>query len=126
MTTPRLQALSRRSAVPQTDGPQPPVGGAAKPIGPQPPVGGAAKPPGPPSPDGGAAKPSSPPPPPKLDRFPTSVALTLVSEGGNDDDPRDPGGRTSRGITQNEWNNWRASPRACPQTYGRRLKNKSK
>jgi lysozyme family protein len=82
--------------------------------GPQPPVGGAAKPPGPPSPDGSAAKPSSPPPPPKPDRFPTSVALTLVSEGGNDDDPRDPGGRTSRGITQNEWNNWRASHPGLP------------
>lgn len=26
-----------------------------------------------------------------------------VHEGGNDDDPRDPGGRTSRGIIQREW-----------------------
>ena len=40
--------------------------------------------------------------------------MTLVSEGGNDDDPRDPGGRTSRGITQNEWNNWRASHPGLP------------
>lgn len=28
-------------------------------------------------------------------------------EGGNDDDPRDPGGRTSRGILQREWNVFR-------------------
>jgi lysozyme family protein len=28
-------------------------------------------------------------------------------EGGNDDDPRDPGGRTSRGIIQREWNVFR-------------------
>jgi lysozyme family protein len=28
-------------------------------------------------------------------------------EGGNDDDPRDPGGRTSRGIIQSEWNVYR-------------------
>lgn len=28
----------------------------------------------------------------------------LESEGGNDDDPDDPGGRTSRGITQREYN----------------------
>ena len=27
----------------------------------------------------------------------------LIHEGGNDDDPRDPGGRTSRGIIQREW-----------------------
>ena len=27
----------------------------------------------------------------------------LLHEGGNDDDPRDPGGRTSRGIIQREW-----------------------
>ena len=26
-----------------------------------------------------------------------------IHEGGNDDDPRDPGGRTSRGIIQSEW-----------------------
>jgi|SRR5215471_1665598 len=28
------------------------------------------------------------------------------SEGRNDDDPADPGGRTSRGITQREYNAW--------------------
>lgn len=35
--------------------------------------------------------------------------VTLSYEGGNDDDPRDPGGRTSRGITQREYNRWRAT-----------------
>ena len=30
----------------------------------------------------------------------------LVHEGGNDDDPRDPGGRTSRGIIQREWTDY--------------------
>ena len=30
----------------------------------------------------------------------------LLDEGGNDDDPRDPGGRTSRGITQREWDRY--------------------
>jgi len=29
------------------------------------------------------------------------------SEGGNDDDPEDPGGRTSRGIIQREYTAWR-------------------
>ncbi len=40
-------------------------------------------------------------------RFNDCVALVLRDEGGNDDDPRDPGGRTSRGITQREWDAWR-------------------
>jgi lysozyme family protein len=35
-----------------------------------------------------------------------SLAVTLDFEGGNDDDPRDPGGRTSRGILQREWNTY--------------------
>jgi lysozyme family protein len=39
--------------------------------------------------------------------FPASLALILQSEGGNDDDPSDHGGRTSRGITQREYNAWR-------------------
>jgi lysozyme family protein len=30
----------------------------------------------------------------------------LIHEGGNDDDPRDPGGRTSRGIIQREWTDY--------------------
>src|ERR1700687_960380 len=33
-----------------------------------------------------------------------SLAWVRVSEGGNDDDPVDPGGRTSRGVTQREYN----------------------
>jgi lysozyme family protein len=36
--------------------------------------------------------------------FAQSLAWVLQSEGGNDDDPDDPGGRTSRGITQREYN----------------------
>lgn len=33
-----------------------------------------------------------------------SLAWVLTSEGGNDDDPDDPGGRTHNGITQREYN----------------------
>ncbi len=32
-----------------------------------------------------------------------SLAWVLLSEGGNDDDPDDPGGRTHNGITQREY-----------------------
>ena len=39
--------------------------------------------------------------------FPSSLKLVLQSEGGNDDDPEDHGGRTSRGITQREYDAWR-------------------
>jgi lysozyme family protein len=35
--------------------------------------------------------------------FQKCLQLVLVSEGGNVDDPDDPGGRTSRGITQREY-----------------------
>lgn len=38
----------------------------------------------------------------------------LQHEGGNDDDPRDPGGRTSRGIIQREWNVWRETHPGLP------------
>lgn len=38
-----------------------------------------------------------------------SLAAVLKSEGGNDDDPEDHGGRTSRGITQREYDAWRRS-----------------
>lgn len=38
--------------------------------------------------------------------FDKSLALVLNSEGGNDDDPADHGGRTSRGITQREYDAW--------------------
>src|ERR1700690_305588 len=40
--------------------------------------------------------------------FPKSLAFVLKDEGGNDDDPADHGGRTSRGITQREWTAWLA------------------
>lgn len=39
--------------------------------------------------------------------FQASLAAVLKSEGGNDDDPADHGGRTSRGITQREYDAWR-------------------
>lgn len=38
--------------------------------------------------------------------FQASLAAVLKSEGGNDDDPADHGGRTSRGITQREYDAW--------------------
>lgn len=46
--------------------------------------------------------------------FPASLKLVLQSEGGNDDDPQDHGGRTSRGITQREYDAWRRE-RGQPQ-----------
>lgn len=36
-----------------------------------------------------------------------SLAAVLKVEGGNDDDPQDHGGRTSRGIIQREYDAWR-------------------
>ena len=39
--------------------------------------------------------------------FAASLKLVLQSEGGNDDDPADHGGRTSRGVTQKEYSAWR-------------------
>lgn len=41
------------------------------------------------------------------DNFRASLAAVLKNEGGNDDDPADHGGRTSRGITQREYDAWR-------------------
>jgi uncharacterized protein (TIGR02594 family) len=49
------------------------------------------------------------------DAFERCLAVTLRWEGGNDDDPRDPGGRTSRGILQSEWDAWRQSRSGLPQ-----------
>lgn len=40
------------------------------------------------------------------DNFSESLKLVLQCEGGNDDDPHDPGGRTSRGITQREYDEY--------------------
>lgn len=39
--------------------------------------------------------------------FDKCLSLVLVHEGGNDDDPRDHGGRTSRGVIQREYDAWR-------------------
>src|SRR5947207_1099631 len=43
-----------------------------------------------------------------------SCKMVRRSEGGNDDDPRDPGGRTSRGVTQREYNIWRRTHPGLP------------
>jgi lysozyme family protein len=51
---------------------------------------------------------------PKMSNFTKCLPPLLKHEGGNDDDPRDPGGRTSRGILQREWNVWRASHPGLP------------
>lgn len=39
--------------------------------------------------------------------FPAALKALLKDEGGNDDDPDDHGGRTSRGVTQREYDSWR-------------------
>lgn len=44
-----------------------------------------------------------------VSNFPRALANVLQDEGGNDDDPHDHGGRTSRGITQREYDAWRRS-----------------
>ena len=51
---------------------------------------------------------------PSLSNFKKCLPLLLAHEGGNDDDPRDPGGRTSRGILQREWDAWRLSHPGLP------------
>jgi lysozyme family protein len=56
----------------------------------------------------------APAPPPAGSDFDSCVALVLKYEGGNDDDPRDPGGRTSRGIIQSEWDTWRQTHSGLP------------
>lgn len=38
--------------------------------------------------------------------FESALALTLQFEGGFVDDPRDPGGRTNKGITQRTYDDW--------------------
>lgn len=40
-------------------------------------------------------------------KFRKCLEQTLVFEGGKDDDPRDPGGRTAFGIIQTEYTKWR-------------------
>lgn len=46
--------------------------------------------------------------------FDRCIKLILASEGGNDDDPDDRGGRTSRGITQREYDAYRATHPGLP------------
>lgn len=51
----------------------------------------------------------------KLDAsFPRSLKVILREEGGNDDDPYDHGGRTSRGIIQREWDAFRKTHSGRP------------
>src|SRR6267142_6723164 len=45
------------------------------------------------------------------ENFQASLKALLKSEGGNDDAPADHGGRTSRGITQREYDAWRMEQR---------------
>lgn len=40
-------------------------------------------------------------------RFAACLPFILKEEGSDDDDPHDPGGRTSRGIIQREYDAWR-------------------
>lgn len=47
--------------------------------------------------------------------FQRSLALLLKDEGGNDDDPADHGGRTSRGVTQREYDAYRRMSGETPQ-----------
>lgn len=47
--------------------------------------------------------------------WPTAYKMVRAEEGGNDDDPHDPGGRTSRGITQREYNAWRRLHNLAPR-----------
>lgn len=49
------------------------------------------------------------------ENFPKALAYVLQSEGGNDDDPDDHGGRTSRGITQREYDAWRKEQGMTPK-----------
>lgn len=39
--------------------------------------------------------------------WPATYKMVRAEEGGNDDDPQDHGGRTSRGIIQREYDSWR-------------------
>ena len=43
------------------------------------------------------------------DNFDKCLQAVLRYEGGKVDDPRDPGGRTAFGITQNTYNGWRSA-----------------
>lgn len=49
------------------------------------------------------------------ENYAAALKGVLLHEGGNDDDPRDPGGRTSRGIIQTEYDRYRASKGLAPR-----------
>jgi lysozyme family protein len=50
--------------------------------------------------------------------FPACLHFTLREEGGNVDDPEDPGGRTSRGVTQKVYNAYRGEhPHLHPDVF---------
>ena len=42
------------------------------------------------------------------DNYDAALKATLRYEGGKVDNPKDPGGRTAYGVTQNTYNAWRA------------------
>lgn len=46
--------------------------------------------------------------PARVDLFREALAPVLMHEGGEVDNPKDPGGRTNKGITQRVYNGWRA------------------
>lgn len=53
-------------------------------------------------------------PKPVSSRFAVCLPRVLKHEGGDDDDLRDPGGRTSRGITAERWAEWRKTHPGLP------------
>lgn len=67
-----------------------------------------------PSPAPAPVPPVVPVPAPVGSDFDRCLAVTLREEGGNDDDPRDSGGRTSRGITAADWAAWRQTHQGLP------------
>jgi len=50
------------------------------------------------------------------DRFSDCLAFTLKFEGGDSNDPRDPGGATRNGITQATYDAWRREKGRTPQS----------
>jgi len=60
----------------------------------------------PPAPAAPAASVAGPDVEPAVTQFDASLIEVLKWEGGLDDDPQDPGGRTAYGITQTDWNEW--------------------
>jgi lysozyme family protein len=52
---------------------------------------------------------------PPSGRFAVCLPRVLKHEGGNVDDPRDTGGRTSRGITAARWAEWRQTHPGLPE-----------